>query len=158
MQRSTFLTFLCVITFINSGFQLFQSIEQYQKAEIQAEQGLEMLDELRDQMEDNELNQEGASAIDQVMGVFQGDWTPGNLRGMAIVNILTSLLCVVGAVLMWSLQLRGFWIYVVGIGISVVGPLFVFGGILGFSQSFLALFSGGIFTWLYKRQWYQLHR
>lgn len=157
MKRSAFLTFLCVVTFINSGFQLFQSAEQYQKAEIQAEQGLEMLDELRDRMDNEELNNEGASAVEQVMKTFQGDWTPDNLRGMAIVNIITSILCVIGAVLMWSLQKRGFWVYVAGIGISVLGPLVVFGGILGLSQSFLALFAGGIFTWLYRRQWHQLY-
>lgn len=155
MQRSSFLTFLCVITFINSGFQLFQSAEQFQKADIQAEQGLEQLDELRDQLDESELNEEGASAVDQVMKTFETDWTPQNIKGMSIVNILTSLLCVVGAVFMWSLQKRGFWVYVAGVGVSILGPLVVFGGILGFSQSFLALISGAIFTWLYRRQWYQ---
>ena len=156
MSRSNFLTFLCIITFINSGFQLFQSAEQYQKAEIQAEQGLQMLDEVRDQMESGNLNDEGASAIDQVMGAFQGNWTPDNLRGMAVSSILTSLLCIIGAVLMWGLQKRGYWVYAAGIGVSVVGPLIVFGGILGISQSFLALISGAIFLWLYRRQWSQL--
>lgn len=157
MLRSGFLSFLCVITFINSGLTLFQSAEQYQKAEIQAEQGLEMLDELRDQMDENELNEESASAVEQVMKTFQGDWTPANLRGMAIVNILTSMLCILGAVFMWNVQKRGFWVYAAGVGVSILGPIVVFGGILGFSQSFLALISGAIFIWLYKRQWPQLH-
>ena len=104
MSRSNFLTFLCIVTFINSGFQLFQSAEQYQKADIQAEQGLEILDDVRDQMDNGDLNEEGASAVDQVMSAFQGNWTPANLRGMAISSILTSLLCIIGAVMMWGVR------------------------------------------------------
>lgn len=155
MSRSNFLTFLCIVTFINSGFQLFQSAEQYQKADIQAEQGLEILDDVRDQMDNGDLNEEGASAVDQVMSAFQGNWTPVNLRGMAISSILTSLLCIIGAVMMWGLQKRGYWVYAAGIGVSVLGPLVVFGGILGISQAFIALISGAIFLWLYRRQWNQ---
>jgi hypothetical protein len=39
------------------------------------------------------------------------------------INLIASLLCLSGAIMMWKLQLRGYWFYLGGTLVSIIGSI-----------------------------------
>jgi hypothetical protein len=101
--------------------------------------------------------------------VKQGDNTPGNkvaekvisgasqmldpvkLKKNALYNIIANLLTLGGGFLMFQLRKPGYWLYLLGTGISVISPLAIFGvtNLLGIGMTAVLGFVGVLFAVLY---------
>lgn len=110
-ERPTFLTVLCVLSFIGNGLGFFQGA-----------MGLLMVG-IWGQMF-KALNRNGAKmgqAQVEVQNVFN------SITWFSLMFIVASVLCLVGAILMWKLKKSGFILYVLGQCLPVLGTLFLFG-------------------------------
>ncbi len=85
---------------------------------------------------------ESVNIISKVMNNVSVITTPENLRKTAIGNIITSILCLLGAFLMWNLRRMGFYIYTLGTIISIVIPFYLFG------NNFLTTISAGFASFI----------
>jgi hypothetical protein len=83
------------------------------------------------------------------MGSVSEGLTPKNIENMSIANGISAILCLVGAVLMWGLDKKGFYLYVIGTLVGIIAPIMIYKGILGAVAGGGIAFFGIIFVILY---------
>lgn len=88
-ERPTFLTVLCVLTFIGSGLSVLGGL----------------------------MGLVGSAALSFLPGMKGGTMTG------SIVGLVASVLCLLGAIRMWSLHKQGFTLYVIGAVISIAASV-----------------------------------
>jgi hypothetical protein len=73
------------------------------------------------------------------------------LKKNALYNIIANLLTLGGGFLMFQLRKPGYWLYLLGTGISVISPLAIFGvtNLLGIGMTAVLGFVGVLFAVLY---------
>jgi hypothetical protein len=147
--RPTFLTVLCILTFFGSGYGLINAISSYKNAEIAAGLTTDLLGEAMDQIEEEADNEAETEIAQKIMGAVTKGLTAENISNMAIANGISSLLCLIGAVLMWGLDKKGFYLYVIGTLTGVVAPIVIYKGLLGAVAGGGIAFVGIIFVILY---------
>lgn len=143
--RNTFLTVICILTFLGSGWGVIKAIRTYATADYVANiaggaiQGAE-----------DKINQQGNTPafVKQIMGSLAEDMTPDFLRKLAILEFISNLLTLSGAILMWNLKKAGFYLYIAGIILLVVAPL-AMGKLVGAIGASLIGFIGVIFIVMY---------
>jgi hypothetical protein len=139
-KRPTFLTVLCILTFIGSALTLISAIYGYFTISASAAafdtsmsqvQGLEqtgMMGELQETMQ---------KAVDNALPNF-------------IIGVVCSLLCLFGAIQMWKQLKMGFYIYCVG---ELVPPIAGFilgaGGMIGSAGAAVGLVIAIVWVVLY---------
>ncbi|KQS33370.1 hypothetical protein [Dyadobacter sp. Leaf189] len=57
--------------------------------------------------------------------------TPESIKTGAIIMLIFESLSLYAAYLMWNLQKKGYYLYLAGIGVAFLAPLFLIGGWLG---------------------------
>ncbi len=145
--RTTFLTVICVLTFIGSGWGVVDSIIEYGSADIASSLAREAIDEAQMQLEDDE---EVPGFVESIFSSVTEDLTPGNIRKLSILGLIANILTLSGAILMWNLRKLGFSFYVAGIAVLVISPLAVMGsGLTGMMSAGGAGFFGVLFIVLY---------
>jgi len=195
-KRSTFLTVLCLLTFIGSSLfivkglgelmlsgvtsQLFQLINEKSKKELTPpfeddfldtnsteSKGFSDLDSF--EFNEDELSEQIDSLFEEIepelnhnaynpardfaqttVNNLVADLTLENIKNNSYASILSSILTILGAILMWKLRKIGFWIYVLGAVIGVVAPVIIFSGnIIAVILSIGLAFFGALFVVLY---------
>lgn len=150
-RRPTFLTVLCILTFVVSGYTVLNGVFAIAFGDgfsggdwsVFNEQ---MQDAMRDADPESQafLRQFFEAAAETVDAAFRHAVTLG------IVDILVGLLSVFAAVLMWRLRRSGYFLYVVVKVLAIVIPLFLLGiNILTLSIYGFALFISLIMFVLY---------
>lgn len=110
-ERPTFLTVLCILSFIGNGLGLFQGA-----------MGLLMVGIWSQMFKALSRSGKGLGPAEaEVQNVFN------SITWFSLMFIVASVLCLVGAILMWKLKKSGFILYVLGQGLPVLGTLFLFG-------------------------------
>lgn len=153
--RPTFLTVLCILTFIGSGWSIISNISGYLNADVSSSFVQETLDSTKKEV-DQELKESdskaGAELADKMLSGVSEVMNPKNIKKNALYSLLASALTLIGAVLMFRLNKTGFWVYVAGTVVGVAAPMMIFGssnlislGILAFSG-----FIGILFVVLYS--------
>lgn len=149
VARPTFLTVLCILTFIGSGMGIFNSVSSYKNAEMTVGITNDALEGVMDTIEDQVESEKDANMIEKIMGSVTDGMTVENVKSLGIANGIASLLTLLGAILMWGLDKKGFWLYVIGTAVAVIAPLFIYDGIMGMMTGGGAAFIGIIFCILY---------
>lgn len=128
-QRPVFLKVLCMLTFIGSGYGLINSAVTYLKADSISKIFVEVKTKMNDDLARNKKARkpEKVFLISNIMSNASVMTSPENLRKTAMGNSLTSVLCLLGAFLMWHLRRVGFFIYTLGTIISIILPFYMFG-------------------------------
>ena len=118
--RNSFLTVICILSFIGSGWGTIKAVRSYFTADYVAKMGSGMIQNIKD-----EVNQKDnvPDFVQQIMGSVAADMTPDFLRKLAIFSFIANLFTLSGAILMWNLNKTGFYLYVAGIVISVIAPI-----------------------------------
>lgn len=151
-QRPVFLKVLCMLTFIWSGYSIINSTVTYFKADAISKLFVDEKAKLNEDLTKKKSKDktENINFFKNVMSQVSEISTPENLRRTAIGNLLTSLFCLSGAVLMWYLKRAGFYIYTLGTIISIVLPFYMFGSnfVTNLSAGFLG-FIGLLFVIFY---------
>lgn len=152
-QRPTFLKVLCILTFIGSGYLIISNTIAYFNADtianVMVSTKTKMNDDLNQNMKKNK-DPEGTALGTKVMGNITAMMNPDNLRKSALGNIIASIFCLLGAILMWRLNRTGFYLYVLGTIVGVIIPFYVFGNnfLTALSVGFTA-FIGVLFVIFY---------
>ncbi len=121
--RTTFITVLCVLTFIGSGYSLVSSIITMQLAG--------KFEQLNEQTVNKEIKSSGTEKGNEFAEKMIKDskemLKKENVIKLNIGNIVANLLTLAGAILMFKMNKRGFWLYLAGIIIWIGTPLALFG-------------------------------
>jgi hypothetical protein len=128
VQRPTFLTVLCILTFIGSSYAIISGTVTYFNADRVAKTLVTAKSEINEDINRKHKNDpEGNGFAAKVMDNMSVMTNPDNLRKSSLGSIIASLFCLAGAILMWRLNRKGFFIYVLGTIIGIAVPFYVFG-------------------------------
>ena len=146
--RPTFLTVLCILTFIGSGFGIYSAISNYTQAGMTSELTKDAMEQSRDQIEES-ADEKSAEIVNKMLDSVESNLTEDKVRDGAIASGIANILTLVGAVLMWGLNKKGFYLYLIGALVSVIAALFIYDGILSAIASAGIGFFSIIFCVLY---------
>lgn len=149
--RPTFLTVLCILTFIGSGLGIIQDIISYMNANTNADIAQTVLQDAQDKLSEAEDSGTGAKIAEKIFSGTSDMLVPANMRKIALFSIVASIFTLLGGILMFQLKKTGFWIYVLGTIVGIVGPITIFGtgNLLSVFQTMGIAFIGVIFVVLY---------
>jgi hypothetical protein len=150
--RPTFLTVLCILTFIGSGYGIVDSVIDYfgaEKAEQIVGQVDETMDEAMDEIGESEEGEKAAELMETMVGDMMSSLTAENIRRLSIMSLISNILTLLGALLMWRLNKKGFYSYIAGIVILIISPLIILEGLIGLATAGFIGFIGVIFIVLY---------
>ncbi|HLO43673.1 MAG TPA: hypothetical protein VK175_05015 [Leadbetterella sp.] len=147
--RPTFLTILCVLTFLGSAFGIYSAITNYTAAGLASGVTQEALETAKDQIDEQAQDEESAEIVNKIMDSVSGDLSEEKIKNSALASGIANILTLIGAVLMWGLNKKGFFLYIAGTLVAIVAPLVIYDGFLGFIGSGMIAFLGIIFCVLY---------
>ena len=147
--RPTFLTVLCVLTFLGSGFGIYSAITNYTGASFASGITQDAMETAKDQIEEEAGDEKGAALANKILDSVSSNITEDKIRKNAMASGIASILTLVGAILMWGLNKKGYLVYVIGTLVSIVAPLVIYDGFMGFLGSGFIAFFGIIFCVLY---------
>ena len=134
MKRSTFLTVLCILTFVGSTYGILSNVYGY----FGAKASVAKLNEVKEKMGKYSTGEtsEGEKMSKDLVSTFTKGITVESIRNTAIASVISSVCCLLGALLMWRLKKEGFYAYLLGTIIGIVAPLVIMGtdnfvGIIG---------------------------
>lgn len=136
-KRPVFLTVLCILTFIGSGWGLISGGIQYFSAEKQVENFVAQKEKATKEIARSSGDDKDARMGQKMVESMQGVLTVENIRKTGVVAVFSALFCLAGALLMWNLNKTGFYLYIVGVAIMVVGPIMIYG-----TNNFISMISG----------------
>ncbi len=146
--RPTFLTILCILTLVWNAYKFYGAIPNTFSPETvmaNKEQASEMMmDMFSKYMSEKDLEQVEKSQ-EETAKMFEKD----NLVLSGGISLISSLLLILGAVWMWGLRKKGFWVYIAGNIVGILAPIIIFGGQIGWSVGIMSLIASAIFTGLY---------
>lgn len=138
-QRPVFLKVLCMLTFIGSGWGIINSAISYFNADSMSNMMIEVKTKMNKDLEKDRSKNKGSTEFTgKVMEGMATMTTPENIRKSAVWTLLNSVLCLLGALLMWNLRRSGFYIYTIATIISIIVPFVMFG------NNFLTTISAGV--------------
>ncbi len=126
--RPTFLTVLCILTFIVSGYNFFEagfglfvadSFDQSQWTEISQQMSEAM----------NDVDSQSREVIETMMNAASETIVAGmeNAMVLGLIDMLAAALSVIGAILMFKLKKTGYYAYVFAKIIGIIVPLTILG-------------------------------
>lgn len=128
-KRPSFLTWLCILSFIGSGWTIISSIYTYTTAYKYAGIFNKESEITKDTVQLNstkgKVQKEGMS--EKVKTSFSKILQKENMRKLALGNLVASLFTLCGAILMWNLKKTGFYLYIFGVIVSLLIPFYIFG-------------------------------
>ncbi len=128
--KPRFLTFLCLLTFFSSTSGLWSASERLWNPGVATYQDQQNYEQMQEQMEEQD---DGANT--EFLARFYDDLyeslTPDNIRIIAIILLIYNSLTLYGAYEIWTLERRGFYIYLAGLSVAILAPLLFVGGWLG---------------------------
>jgi hypothetical protein len=148
-MRPTFLTVLCILTFVGSSYMIISSL----LGGITSKASTEILNESKreiDSIAKTASSPEEKRAMKMVTKFTEG-LDPVKLQQSNWAQAVASVFCLLGAFLMWKLKRIGFYAYLLGTLIGVVAPFVILGTdnlIAVLSATFMA-FIGIVFCILY---------
>ena len=144
-KRSTFLTIICVLTFIGSGWGILRGIRSYVEADSISINALEHMEKLEDR-----LDSYGApDFLKHLASAIAYNMTPGNVRKFGIFSLIGNLLTITGALMMWNLNKTGFYIYLLGWAIIILIPVIILGKPISITAMIIRIAFSGVFITMY---------
>lgn len=139
-QRPTFLTVLCILSFIGTGFAILSGLWG-----LLFSKGIQAVSGLAEEGYSEAMSEIESEAPE--MGGFMDSIFGGAVKAMehytllTTVSLLVAITALVGVILMWKLKKTGFYIYTGAQVVGIIVPLVVIGGLIGGMTLF-----GSIFT------------
>ena len=171
--RPSFLTILCILTFIGSGMAIISSVVAYktagdpdsifaQIAKGNQKKGKGANVTIKDStyladstmVADSILNKEKDKPSSEFEKKMQEStakmFTEENIEKKSIGDFIAGIFTLTGAILMWTLRRKGFYLYVIGVLISLFVPLYLYGtDLMSIGMSIIGAFFGLVFIALY---------
>jgi len=134
INRPSFLSFLCYLTFISSVFGLWTHSERLWNPGIMADETRERFETVREKL-DQQAGNADAKTMDSMFESIIEQTTPETIKLGAIIMLIFESISLYAAYLMWNLQKKGFYLYLGGIAVAFLAPLLIIGGWFGFITS-----------------------
>jgi hypothetical protein len=149
-QRPTFLTVLCILTFIGSAWGIINGVSNYMNADVASSVVGEAMDEAKDEIKEEASGTESKIA-EKVFSGVSDILDPAKMRKNALFQIGANVLTLLGALLMFQLKKTGFWVYLVGTVLAILAPIIVYGAtnLLSLGMTMIYGFFGVLFVVLY---------
>lgn len=152
-KRSSFLTWLCILTFIGSGWAIISCIWSYTtaaKTSTMFSQNVVMKRDSAFQKDTAAIDKKHSAIEGKIKASFSKILKEDNIRKTAIGGFIAALLTLTGALFMWHLKKEGFYIYISGVVFGILVPFYVFGNdLIAIGASSFANFFGLVFIALY---------
>ena len=155
--RPVLLTVLCILTFIGSGWTILSSAWGYstasQTVRMFSSTGMGRPNDStlgKDSVTKGIRHKERSPFGEKIMISVSKILTEDNIRKSAIGATISGLFTLLGALLMWRLRRNGFYLYIMGIIVGLVVPIYLYGNnILAIGMSTFSSFFGLVFIALY---------
>lgn len=147
--RPSLLTALCILTFIFSGYSIFKSVSEFVSAEETVGLTKDVMDDALDKAEEGVKSEKEAKMLESIVGSITKGISVENMKNNALATGISCLLTLLGAILMWGLNKKGFYLYIIGSLISIFGPIFIFQGFIGMAAGGFTAFFSVLFCVLY---------
>ena len=154
-KRPSFLTWLCILTFIGSGWAIVSCVWTYTtagktsivfKERVQVKKDSALLNDtagIRRREKVSPLEGKIKASLSKIVDAE-------NMRKAAIGGFIASLLTLAGAILMWNLRRQGFYIYILGVIFGILVPFYLYGNdLIAVGATSFANFFGLVFIALY---------
>ncbi len=127
-ERPQFLKILCILTFIGSSYLICSSLFSYFNANTTAKILVQVKVRDSSNLKKDSLrkNKPPAFVVDMVRNA-QKAMTPDSIRKSSSSKLLTGIFCLVGAIMMWHLKKRGYYLYILGVALEIATPFYLFG-------------------------------
>jgi hypothetical protein len=129
--RPTIITVLCILTFLVSSFGLYSAISSFKDPGLSSEVSKNAIEDQFEEAENKAKSEEETKMLEMIKGMIAPLFVVENVRSMGISKIIENILTIIGAILMFGMNKKGFWIYLGGIAVSVISPMIFWGGGLG---------------------------
>lgn len=143
-KRSTFLTVLCILSFIGSGGGLLYSVYQYATFESTYPAQMEKLTTTLEQLEDAEIDS-GFMYKGAENGIITLEKMSQNLELISGSQCLVMLLSLFGAFLMFKMKKNGFYLYTIVNYFGLLIPLVL----IDFDAALTNVIIGGVITTIF---------
>lgn len=130
VSRPTFLTILCFLTFMSSISGLWSQSERLWNPEIAADQTREVFEMFRENIP-SQTKGADTEAVESMFTSIIDSTTPKNVMNLAMVLLVFESITLYAAYMMWNLQKKGFYLYLIGILVAFLGPILFIGGFFG---------------------------
>lgn len=140
-KRPTFLTVLCILSFIAGAITILSSVYSYctiDKTVATTQHALAQLEE--NGMDEGIIYNMTVKAIEKI-AIFSE-----NIEILTILAILFALATLFGAYMMFTLQKKGFFVYCIASLLALCPSIYLF----GLRDSIMAIVITGIFVFLYS--------
>lgn len=157
LLRPTLLNVLCILTFIGSSWAIITNIWAYNTAAKTAQ----MVSYLRSRNIPDSMSKKDSIIYkvgdkkrlmfgEKTMLSFTKLFTADAIRKNALGGMISAVLTLLGALLMWRLRRMGFYLYIVGVIIGAVIPFYLYGNnVIAVGISAFSGFFGFVFIALY---------
>ncbi|MEO6134312.1 MAG: hypothetical protein ABIP35_04105 [Ginsengibacter sp.] len=157
-KRNTFLTVLCILTFVGSGWAIMTAATSYFTAEATAKvfnqtfkknpaDSAAKVDTVSNQVRKNSTSHQIGFKVGKSMKKMM---TVDNIHKKAIGDLIAGLCTLGGAILMWFQRKKGFYLYIVGVAIGIAVPFYLYGNdLVSIGISSFGAFFGLLFIALY---------
>lgn len=148
-KRSTFLTVLCILSFLGSGYGIFSGILAFGTADKFTNQAQQQMKKSEQEIKKKPSNDFSDKMLKDVNVFFDAK----KIQQNSIASIACNLITLLGAFLMFKMNRKGFVVYVLGTVAGVVAPLLIFGNnsLAGF-LAYIPGFFGLVFIAMYAFQ------
>ena len=127
-KRPTFLTVLCILTFVVSGYHVIMAIiGLFTSKSFDPQQWQDISNQMGEAMSSADSSSQEMAT--QIMDAFSSMMQRGiaNAMTLGLVAIAASVLSILGAYWMFKLKKIGYYTYIVAKVIGIIIPLIIFG-------------------------------
>jgi hypothetical protein len=129
-QRPTFLTVICILSFIGLGWAMLGSLINFALAPMMREMTGFAQSGMDDAM--NEVSSEAPAMLPLIQKIFGSSMAMmEHIREISLVNLICSAIALFGVIQMWRLKKIGFYFFAGGKIIIIITPLILVGGLMG---------------------------
>lgn len=156
--RPTFLTVLCILSFLGCGLGLYGGISDLlsNKNQEALEEATQRIDEAKAQMGDDAASGFAGNMMDAAIEMAQK--AAEHAKEIGLSKIVLALIEALGVLLMWNLRKSGFWLYVLSMLGGLAVPLIFLGTNLASILSIgVAGLIGIVFVVLYAMNLKHMH-
>ncbi len=140
-KRPTFLTVLCILTFVGVAISLIGGIMNYFAYSALAATG-DMFGGMK-----TDAGQDMNNAMNSMASALGMDY--GKMAMVAMIQALLNIPILIGAIMMWKQKKMGFWVYAIFEIIQPILPLVMGLGLLGGVMATVGLIFSILFIILY---------
>ena len=132
-ERPTFLTILCILSFIGIGLGFLSNL--FSLATAPSEEMIIMQQEQLESLGDDLAEESGLGSWFTDILFSAGDMLE-HTKTLALVGLVALLICLFGVLEMWKLRKRGYFIYSIGNLISPIATISLGGWLSGIGISY----------------------